>query len=47
MGVICYAVSIRTLAGKSSGPVALFWFRFFNCLITPSMAISRKELNQG
>ena len=32
MGAICSAVSLRTLAGSSSGPVALFWLRFFNCL---------------
>ena len=31
MGAICSAVSLRTLAGSSSGPVALFWFRFFSC----------------
>ena len=24
-GAICFAVSLRTLAGSSSGPVALFW----------------------
>ena len=35
MGAICSAVSLRTLAGSSSGPVALFWLRFFNCLIMP------------
>ena len=32
MGAICSAVSLRTLAGSLSGPVALFWLRFFNCL---------------
>ena len=32
MGVICFAVSLRTLAGSSSGPVALFWFRYFQLL---------------
>ena len=31
MGAICSAVSLRTLAGSSSGQVALFWLRFFNC----------------
>ena len=41
MGAICYAVSLRTLAGSSSGPVALFWLRFFNCLIIPFVPISR------
>ena len=38
MGAICIAVSLRTLAG----PVALFWFRFSSCFITPSMPISRR-----
>ena len=33
MGAICFAVSLRTLAGSSSGPVALFWFRFSNCFL--------------
>ena len=33
MGAICSAVSLRTLAESSSGPVALFKFRFFNSLI--------------
>ena len=41
MGANCSAVSLRTLAGSSSGPVALFWSRFFNCLIMPFMPISR------
>ena len=41
MGAICFAVSLRTLAGSSSGPVALFWFRFSSCFITPDMPISR------
>ena len=41
MGAICSAVSLRTLAGSSSGPVALFWLRFFNCLIIPFVPISR------
>ena len=41
MGAICSAVSLRTLAGSSSGPVALFWLRFFNCLIMPLVPISR------
>ena len=41
MGAICSAVSLRTLAGSSSGPVALFWLRFFNCLIMPFLPISR------
>ena len=45
MGALCCAVSLRTLAGSSSGPVALFWFRFSNCFITPSMSISR--VNRG
>ena len=26
---------------SSSGPVALFWLRFFNCLIMPFVPISR------
>ena len=34
MGAICFAVSLRTLAGSSSGPVVLFWFRFSNCFIS-------------
>ena len=42
MGAICFAVSLRTLAGSSSGPVALFWFRFSSCFIKPSMPISRR-----
>ncbi len=41
MGAICSAVSLRTLAGSSSGPVALFWLRFFNCLIMPFVPMSR------
>ena len=44
MGAICFAVSLRTLAGSSSGPVALFWFRFSCCFITPSMPISRRGM---
>ena len=50
MGAICSAVSLRTLAGSSSGPVALFWLRFFNCLIIPFVPISRggmHEYNEG
>ena len=42
MGAICFAVSLRTLAGSSSGPVALFWFRFSSCFIMPSMPILRR-----
>ena len=42
MGAICSAVSfLRTLAGSSSGPVALFWLIFFNCLIMPFLPTSR------
>ena len=44
MGVICFAVSLRTLVGSSSGPVALFWFRFFNCFIMQSMANLRRGM---
>ena len=44
MGAICFAVSLRTLAGSSSGPVGLFWFRFSSCFITPSMTISRRGM---
>ena len=50
MGAICSAVSLRTLAGSSSGPVAIFWLRFFNCLIIPFAPISRGgmlEYNEG
>ena len=50
MGAVCSAVSLRTLAGNSSGPVALFWSRFFNCLIIPFVPISRggiQEYNEG
>ena len=50
MWAICSAVSLRTLAGSSSGPVALFWLRFFNCLIIPFVPISRggmQEYNEG
>ena len=50
MGAICSAVSLRTLAGSSSGPVALFWLRFFNCLIMPFVPMSRGgmlEYNEG
>ena len=50
MGAICSAVSLRTLAGSSSGPVALFWLTFFNCLIMPFVPISRGgmlEYNEG
>ena len=32
MGAICFAVSLKTLAWSSSGPVALLWFRFFQLL---------------
>ena len=45
MGAICSA-----LAGSSSEPVALFWLRFFNCLIIPFVPISRGgmlEYNEG
>ena len=44
MGAICFAVSLRTLAVSSSGPVALFWFRFSSCFITPSMPISSRGM---
>ena len=50
MGAICSAVSLRTLAGSSSGPIALFWLRFSNCLIIPFVPISRGgmlEYNEG
>ena len=50
MGATCSAVSLRTLARSSSGPVALFWLRFFNCLIIPFVPISRGgmlEYNEG
>ena len=50
MGAICSAVSLRTLAGSSSGQVALFWMRFFNCLIMPFVPMSRGgmlEYNEG
>ena len=33
MGAICFAVSLRTVAGSSSGPVALFRFRFSAALL--------------
>ena len=50
-GATCSVVSLlRTLAGSSSGPVALFWLRFFNCLIIPFVPISRVgmlEYNEG
>ena len=45
MGAICSAVSLRTLAGSSSGPVALFWLRFFNCLIMPFVPMSSVSVN--
>ena len=47
---ICSAVSLRTLTGSSSGPVALFWLRFFNCLIIHFVPISRADMleyNEG
>ena len=51
MGAIRSAVSLRTLAGSSSGPVlALFWSRFLNCLIIPFVPISRGDMleyNEG
>ena len=50
MGAICSAAFLRTLAGSSSGPVALFWLRFFNCLIMPFVPMSRGgmlEYNEG
>ena len=40
----CSAVSLRTLAGSSSGPVDLFWLRFFNCLIIPFVPIPRGDM---
>ena len=46
----CSAVSLMTLAGSSSGPVALFWLRFFNYLIIQFVPISRGgmlEYNEG
>ena len=43
MAAICSAVSLRTLPGISSGPVALFWFRFFSCLITVCANIKRRH----
>ena len=49
-GGYCSAVSIKTLAGSSSGPVALFCLRFFNCLIIPFVPTSRwgmLEYNEG
>ena len=45
-----YIFALRTLAGSSSGPVGLFWSRFFNCLIMPFVPISRGgmlEYNEG
>ena len=33
MGAICFEVYLRTLAESSSGPVALFWFRFQAALL--------------
>ena len=50
MGAICSAVSLKTLAWSSSGPIDLFWLRFFNCLIMPFVPISRGgmlEYNEG
>ena len=51
MGAICSAISLRTLAGSSSGPVvALFWSRFLNCLIIQLVPISRGgmlDYNEG
>ena len=44
MGAICFAVSLKTLAGSSPGPVALFWFIFSSCFITPYMPISRRGM---
>ena len=44
MGATFSAVSLRILAGSSSGPVALFWLRFFNCLIIPFVPISREGI---
>ena len=41
VAAICSAVSVRTLAGSSSGSVGLFWLRFFNWLIIPFVPISR------
>ena len=38
MGAICSEVSLRTLAGSSSGPVALFWLRFFKLFNYPVCA---------
>ena len=49
-GYLFCSFLLRTLAGSSSGPVALFWLRFFNCLIMPFVPISRGgmlEYNEG
>ena len=42
-GYFCSAVSLRTLAGSSSGRVGLFWLRFFG-LIIPFVPIQRGGL---
>ena len=47
MGAICFAVSLRTLAGSSSGPVALFWFRFSSCFIIVFNFVKCKCLHTG
>ena len=47
MGAICSAVSLMTLAGSSSGPVALFWLIFFNCLIMPFNSANIKRGHAG
>ena len=38
MGANCSAVSLRTLAGSSSGPVSLFWFEIFQFFNYPVCA---------
>ena len=44
-GLFALQILFRTIAGNSSGPVALFVLTFFNCLIIPfTVQISRRGM---
>ena len=48
MGAICSAVSLRTLAGSSSGPVALVEiFQLFNYAVCANIKRGMLEYNEG
>ena len=47
MGAICFAVSLNNLAGSSSGPAALFRFRFSSCFIMQILKREMLGVNRG